>query len=159
VLTFTYRIGPDVQIRFTEKPPADVRHCLKAHGFRWSPQAGLWWRRKVIGAAEVIAGLRRLIEPRKPDGACWMCGNPDGYFRNEGAATPVRCDECQAIVRHWQAMDARTQRDWILRSQGAVPDCHDTQMIAARYAYARRATPTDPSDIAYEDACARACGF
>ena len=96
MLTFTYSIGPDVQIRFSAKPDERVRTMLKAHGFRWSPQAGLWWRRKVTGAADVIAALDKLIGPRKPDGACWRCQPRDGYFRNHGAATPVHCDRCHA---------------------------------------------------------------
>jgi hypothetical protein len=160
VLTFTHSIhSGGVEIRFSEKPPADVRHCLKANGFRWSPQAGLWWRRRVAGAAEAIAGLRRLIEPRKPDGACWVCGNPDGYFRNEGAATPVRCDLCQAVAVYWHSLSSADQADWRRKSQG-------TELSAAQLAYTNRPQPSQASaedypctDAGYEDACARACGF
>jgi hypothetical protein len=94
--TFTHSIGPDVRIQFSEKPEERVRACLKAHGFRWLPQGGFWWRRRVTGAADVLDALRRLIGPRKPDGACWHCQSPEGYFRNHGAATPVHCERCHA---------------------------------------------------------------
>jgi hypothetical protein len=162
MMTFTYRIGPDVQIQFNEKPPANVRACLKAHGFSWSPRAGLWWRRKVTGAAEVLEGLRRLIEPRKPVAPCWTCKNSDGYFRNEGAATPVRCDQCQAVAVYWHSLRSADHEEWRRKSQG-------TELSAAQLAYANRPQPSQPSqptaedypctDAGYEDACARACGF
>jgi hypothetical protein len=96
MLTFSHSIGPDVRIQFSEKPEERVRACLKAHGFRWSPQAGLWWRRRIEGTADVLEALRKLIGPRKPDGACWCCQSPEGYFRNHGAAAPVHCDRCHA---------------------------------------------------------------
>src|SRR5262245_24309065 len=84
VLTFTHSIGPDVRLRFAEKPDARVRGVLKANGFRWAPGEGIWWRRRVSGAADFIAALERAIGPRKPDGACWGCQSPQGFFRREG---------------------------------------------------------------------------
>ncbi len=98
MLTFTHSIGPDVRIRFSDKPSANIRAMLKANGFRWSPTGGEWWRNRVAGAADFLTALRRAVEPGKPDGACWVCKSPEGFFRNEGPATPVRCDACQAAV-------------------------------------------------------------
>ena len=63
-------------------------------GFRWSPAGGFWWRARVSGAADFLAALHRKIGPRRPDGACWGCQSPDGYFRPQGAAAPVYCDAC-----------------------------------------------------------------
>src|SRR5262249_19998081 len=71
---------------------------LKATGFRWSPSAGLWWRRRISGAADFLGALDRALNPGRPDGACWVCRSPDGFFRSEGPATPVRCDACQAAL-------------------------------------------------------------
>jgi hypothetical protein len=81
-----------VTIQFDDKPSDTIRSILKAHGFRWSPQSRLWWRRRVTGAADAIDAIRRELHKGEPDGACWKCGKP-GRFRNRGAATPVLCDE------------------------------------------------------------------
>jgi hypothetical protein len=91
---FTYDIGPDTRLTFNDKPPDAIRSLLKGAGFRWSPSAGCWWRRGVKGAADFITALDKRIGQRKPDGACWSCGVPEGYFRPYGAATPVYCDAC-----------------------------------------------------------------
>jgi hypothetical protein len=97
VLTFKSAIGPDgVRVTFSEKPPDAIRSILKANGFRWSHVGGFWWRRAVKGAADFLAALDRAVGPRRPDGACWSCGAPEGYFRPYGAATPVYCDACHA---------------------------------------------------------------
>ena len=98
-LTFSYSIGPDVRIKFSDKPDVRVRGILKANGFRWSPFAGQWWRSRVAGAADFLDALRKAIGPRRPDGACWACNSPEGYFRNYGAAAPVYCDACEARRR------------------------------------------------------------
>jgi hypothetical protein len=98
VLTFTHSIGPDTRIRFSAKPEERIRSMLKANGFRWSPMAGEWWRRGCKGAADYLAALDRAIGPRKPDGACWRCQSPEGYFRRHGAATPVHCDACHKAL-------------------------------------------------------------
>ena len=105
-LTFTYGIGPDVRIRFSDKPDARIRGVLKANGFRWSPAAGEWWRLRVAGAADFLVALDRLVEPGKPDGPCWVCQSPEGLFRNEGPAAPVRCHACQAAVTIKRTGDA-----------------------------------------------------
>jgi hypothetical protein len=87
-------------IEFDGKPSAEVRQILKANGFRWSPQARYWWRAR--GASwDFVPYLEQQIrkdngEPKPPDGACWHCKSPDGYFRARGAATPVLCDACHA---------------------------------------------------------------
>jgi hypothetical protein len=94
MLTFKYSIGPDVRLTCSEKPDADVRSILKANGFRWSPVGGFWWRIQVRGTADFLAALEKKIGPRRPDGACWECQSPDGYFRPYGAASPVFCDRC-----------------------------------------------------------------
>src|SRR5262249_2581355 len=97
MLTFTYSISGGVRIRFSEKPDAHIRSALKSHGFRWSPSEGLWWRKRVDGAASFLAMLGREVDRangvRRPDGACWDCQSPEGYFRPQGAATPVYCDQ------------------------------------------------------------------
>src|SRR5947209_6112737 len=99
VLTFTHSIDRrGVAVRFSDKPDERIRRMLKASGFRWAPSAGLWWRSRVQGAADFIGALERAIGPRRPDGPCWRCQAPEGYFRNRGAATPVWCDSCAAAM-------------------------------------------------------------
>lgn len=132
MLTFSSSIGPDVRIQFSAKPDARVRAMLKVHGFRWSPAAGLWWRKRVAGAADVLLALRRLIGPRKPDGACWRCQSPEGYFRPHGAATPVHCDACHAA----------------LQAEEPTPALGGSSFVHA-----------DRFDLEHEDRCARACGL
>ena len=83
-----------VTVAFDGKPPEKVRQTLKANGFRWSPGAGFWWRRRVTGAADVITAISKMVGPKIPDGPCWSCKAPEGYFRPRGAATPVLCDDC-----------------------------------------------------------------
>ena len=77
----------------------------------------------------------RNQQPTAPDGKCWQCGSPDGYFRNLGAATPVWCESC------WQP---------------------ERKKYAARFAIARQDNSSHEDracgDMAYEDACAAACG-
>ena len=36
------------------------------------------------------------MKKKEPVGPCWKCGDPNGYFRAHGAATPVHCDKCEA---------------------------------------------------------------
>jgi hypothetical protein len=96
---YQYATGPDTRITFPSKPDERVRACLKAHGFQWSPSMGCWWKRGFIGLADIVTALDRLTMPRKPDGDCWRCQSPDGYFRNRGAATPVWCDACHAAIK------------------------------------------------------------
>jgi hypothetical protein len=98
MLTFTHSIGPDVRIRFSAKPDAHIRSMLKAHGFRWSPAAEEWWRRRIEGAADFLAALDRAMNPGRPDGACWRCKSPEGFFRPQGAAASVYCDACHAAL-------------------------------------------------------------
>ncbi len=86
---FTYGIGPDTRITFPAKPDEAIRSLLKGAGFRWCPTAGCWWRRGVKGAADFIGALDRKLNPGRPDGACWRCKSPNGFFRRQGAATPV----------------------------------------------------------------------
>ena len=104
---FTYAIGSDTRITFPTVPDVRVRACLKAHGFKWSPSASCWWKRGAKGAADVVAALDKLMMPRKPDGACWRCQSPEGWFRNRGAASPVWCDACRAAI---VAAEARPDR-------------------------------------------------
>jgi hypothetical protein len=85
-----------VTVKFTAKPEERIRAMLKAHGFRWSPVGGFWWRRRVEGAADFLAALERALNPGRPDGACWRCGSPEGFFRPHGASAPVYCDRCHA---------------------------------------------------------------
>jgi hypothetical protein len=125
-LTFTHSIhSRGVTLRFSAKPDERIRSMLKGHGFRWEPREGVWWRRRVEGAADFLTALDRAINPDRPDGPCWKCNAPAGFFRQYGAATPVYCAAC-----------------------------HEE----AQRAYRAQWHP-DPTDLAYEDACARACGL
>lgn len=85
-----------VEMRFSGKPSEKVRMCLKGHGFRWNPNAQVWWRSTVRGAADAILAVRGILhrEAGLPDGQCWSCQSPDGKFRQLGAATPVLCESC-----------------------------------------------------------------
>ena len=52
-----------MQLRFDEKPDADVREELKSYGFHWSPSAGVWQRQlstHVFEVADKIAAIRPL---------------------------------------------------------------------------------------------------
>jgi hypothetical protein len=133
VLTFNHSIGPDVRIRFSAKPDERIRAMLKANGFRWSPSAGLWWRRRISGADDFLGALDRALNPGRPDGACWVCKSPEGFFRAEGAATPVRCDACQAAI---------------VAQRRAIPGTHENLFA-----------PPDRFDLEYEDRCRDACGL
>lgn len=89
--------GCGVEVSFDAKPPAAVLACLKTNGFRWNRRARAWHRRKVAGAADVLAALDKLLskgQPRTPDVPCWKCGDPAGFLRNRGASAPVLCDRC-----------------------------------------------------------------
>jgi hypothetical protein len=83
---------------FAAKPPEPIRAMMKANGFRWNPE-GFWWRRQVSGFADFCAALERKLNPGKADGACWRCQSPEGFFRPQGAATPVYCDTCWSILQ------------------------------------------------------------
>src|SRR5260370_31868116 len=100
VLTFKHAIDRrGVELRFSEKPDERIRAMLKANGFRWAPSAGVWWRRRIEGTADFLDALRKalFVGPPRPDGPCWRCKAPAGFFRPRGAATPVYCDACAAI--------------------------------------------------------------
>jgi hypothetical protein len=135
-LTFTHSIGAGVRIRFTAKPDSRIRDMLKANGFRWSPAAGDWWRTRVQGAADFLAALDRAMGPRRPDGPCWRCQAPEGYFRPHGAATPVYCDACHS----------------------PQPQSMNQASSAIRASSAEDREP-DRSDLDYEDRCREACGL
>lgn len=66
-------------------------------------------------------------------GPCWICKSPEGRFWSWGAFTPFWCPECHANERAKEE-----QRNKPLPARAFTPD---------------------PVDIAYEDACAAACGF
>ncbi len=111
MLTFRHSIGPDVRLTFSEKPNLTIRLMLGRNGFRWNSAGRYWSRGKVQGAADIIDALRRLIGPRRPDGACWSCNDPAGFFRQEGAATPVLCDSCHQQARERQENSDRFDMD------------------------------------------------
>jgi hypothetical protein len=117
VLTFKHCIGPDTRLTFSDKPDAAIRALLKGAGFRWAPSGGFWWRRGVRGAADFIGALEKRIGPRRPDGACWRCQAPDGFFRPQGAATPVYCDQCHQALTAPQS--DRFDLDYEDRCRGA----------------------------------------
>ena len=159
MMTFTHQIGPDVRLHFSGKPSERVRSALKASGFRWSPAGGFWWRNRVSGAADFIGALRIMLDReagiRRPDGDCWVCQSPEGFFRAEGAATPVRCDACQAVVVYWQNLSAGERDKWKAAAQ-------TTELTAPQLAYTNRpqTRPTvDRFDLDYEDSCKAACGL
>jgi len=102
---FKYSIGPDTRIFFPDKPSEAIRALLKSAGFRWSPSAACWWRRGVKGAADFLTALDRKVNPRRPDGPCWRCKAPGGFFRPRGAATPVYCDACYEALNAPPAPD------------------------------------------------------
>ena len=90
MLTFKSAIAPgQVTVKFSGKPDGKIRSALKANGFWWSPADGVWCRRRVEGAADFLTWLDRALNPDRPDGACWRCKAPEGFFRPRGAATPV----------------------------------------------------------------------
>ena len=77
MLTYRHSIDRDgVTVRFSDKPDVSIRTMLKANGFRWSPAAGLWFRRRIAGAADFLAALDRKLNPGRADGACWRCQSP-----------------------------------------------------------------------------------
>ena len=130
MIQFTYSIDwPDTRITFPDKPSEAIRAMLKGAGFRWSPAGGCWWRRGCKGAADFITALDRRMNPDRPDGACWRCQSPQGFFRAEGTATPVWCDTCHAAIR------------------------------AERERVERERQQADRSDMDYEDSCRNACGL
>jgi hypothetical protein len=100
MIQFTHQFDAQAtRITFPAKPSAAVRAMLKGAGFRWSSAGGFWWRRGCKGAADFIAALDRKMNPGRPDGACWRCQSPQGFFRPHGAATPVYCDVCHATLQ------------------------------------------------------------
>ena len=121
--------GYGVEIKFDAKPPAHVLSALKANGFRWSPGAKAWSRRRIVGVADFLGWLDKAMHPGRPDGKCWECGDPNGFFRNQGAATPVYCAQCHA--KH----------------------------VAAEAAHAAPVADPLGVDAAYEDSCRQACGL
>lgn len=127
---FTHHIDANATcIAFDSKPAEPIRAMLKSAGFRWSPANGHWWRRGCKGAADFILALDKKLNPDRPDGACWRCQSPNGFFRPQGAATPVYCNACHALAK-----------------AGDGPLGTDDGQI-------------DRFDMAYEDQCRDACGL
>lgn len=168
MLTFKHIIGPHTWLTFNEKPPEAIRALLKGAGFRWAPDGGYWWRRGVRGAADFIAALERRIGPRKPDGACWTCKAPEGFFRRYGAATPVYCDRCHKA--HRAAHDKPRGLCPVCGKEVRVTGCTtDGRLIGEcndAFTPERWLAPDDGApmggldvDLAYEDACRDACGL
>ena len=158
MLTFTHSIGPDVRIRFSDKPDARIRAMLKANGFRWWPSERLWWRKRIDGAADMLAALERNIGPRKPDGACWRCQSPEGYFRPQGPATPVYCDTCFEMLTYFHSLPLAEQDRFRSLSQ-------TTELSAPELAWTNRPLTApqtghaDRFDLEYENRCRDACGL
>ena len=120
------------QFTFPGKPCETVRSILKAHGLRWNPNSKCWWMGRATGYADVCDALNRYYrkESGTPDGQCWKCKGANGFFRPQGAATPVYCDACYAEVK------------------------------AAAPKYSGHESAGGPDvDRLYEDDCARACGL
>jgi hypothetical protein len=128
---YTVSLGHDTVIRFPQKPSAEIRSLLKSAGFRWSPTAACWWRRGVQGAADFLDQLDKRLHPGRPDGACWRCKSPEGFFRPQGPATPVYCDPC------WKTL----------------------QENLAKVERGEPVPRVDRFDLEYEDRCKEACGL
>lgn len=95
--TLTYKVDfVNRQIVFNRKPGEQVRAVLKTAGMRWSPQ-GYWYCPR---GSYLPDALEKYVDKengyRRPDGPCWICKDPAGFFRARGAATPVWCDKCAA---------------------------------------------------------------
>jgi hypothetical protein len=167
VLTFNYTIGPDTRLKFSEKPDAGIRALLKGAGFRWESRGEFWWRRGVRGAADFITALEKRIGPRLPDGACWTCGAPEGYFRPYGAATPVYCDRCHKARKaaHDKPSGLCPVCDKHVRITGTTTDGRLIGECKDAFTVERWLTPEGTGmggidvDLAYEDDCARRCGL
>ena len=86
------------EFKFESKPPEPIRSILKSYGYRWSPRSSVWWAQRASGFADCCAALDAYIRILKgtPDGQCWKCQSPQGFFRHYGAATPVYCNDCHA---------------------------------------------------------------
>ncbi len=92
---FKSQISGGVTVAFDSKPAEPIRAMMKANGFRWVSASGAWYRQRVTGAADFLTALERKCRPAgTPDAPCWKCQNPNGFFRRQGAATPVYCDGC-----------------------------------------------------------------
>ena len=76
------------------------------------------------------------VDFSKPVAPCWICGNPEGFFRNLGTATPVWCSACNAV----EQKKAGVRADIARRDNSSHED-------------------SACGDMAYEDACAAACGM
>jgi hypothetical protein len=122
MIRFASHIGSGgVTVKFAEKPPAEILAILKGAGFRWQPFDQTWHRQRVAGAADFLLALERRCNPDRPDGACWKCQAPDGYFRPCGAATPVYCAACwEAIQADERRRADSTPRVWCGRPMGIV---------------------------------------
>ena len=65
-----------IEIKFNERPTADILSDLKAHGWRWSRFAGVWYNRysennaayaeKIAGNAKIAEGSQKKTAPRRP---------------------------------------------------------------------------------------------
>src|SRR5262245_58874982 len=134
-MTFTHVLERGrVSVMFTDKPEERIRDMMKRNGFRWSRE-GFWYRLRVEGFADFLAALRRALEPGKPDGACWVCKSPEGFFRPYGAATPVYCDECHAAIKQKEhCAQTGTVPTWITRTAAArIADCERTAGMDAPF--------------------------
>jgi hypothetical protein len=163
---FTYTIGPDTRISFPSKPVEAIRTMLKGAGFRWSPSAQCWWRRGCKGAADFITALNRELNPNRPDGACWRCQSPQGFFRPYGASTPVFCEHCHDVTRYWQSLSMAEQDHFKALSQSSELDAAELawtnrseHTCAGMHDVSCDACHADRFDLDYEDRCREACGL
>jgi hypothetical protein len=115
--------GGIVRISFESKPPATIRDALKRNKFRWYGACQEWQARVWNGAADFLGWLEKAMNPGKPDGACWVCQSAEGFFRPEGAATPVRCNECQAEVNRAKKELERQESDYLNVDRQYEDDC------------------------------------
>ena len=152
---FRYVIGPDTRITFPDKPSEAIRSLLKGAGFRWSPSAGCWWRRGFVApwTSSPRWNARSARASRTALAGCARAA--EGFFRNEGAATPVRCNQCQAVAVYWESLPTAERERLRKLSQ-------TSELGAAQLAYSCRpdASPQpDRFDLDYEERCRETCGL
>jgi hypothetical protein len=107
------------------KYPGQCKSCSKSF-----PKGELIAWSKAHGAKHLkCAGIYAPESPHEVRAACWECGDPEGKFRPYGAATPVRCDSCEAKFQavkkpEYQSNYARfsSGAEWYQNKRGRCED-------------------------------------
>lgn len=79
------------------------------------------WSRATGAKHPKCAGIYIPESPQDVRGPCWICGAPDGKFRQHGAATSVHCDACHAAPAPAAIMPPRSRyrSNYVRFSSGA----------------------------------------